>query len=111
MAGFEDALDTLVSELKDTEEYQSWVKAKRRVGRNSELSVRLKEYRLRRFYLQSRPARESDTEDIHELDKEFGELLCMSAVREYLLSEQRICKKVRSVWDRLEKTVKLDLED
>lgn len=96
--------------IRASEEYCTYLRTKKALMDNAELSNYLHEFRRKNYELQNRQGVNPYNEMI-ELTKEYDELLHNSIVSDFLQAEQQICKLLQKVFDSVAEGLEFDYID
>ncbi len=108
MTNVEYQTKMLIKEIKKSNEYNQFQRLRRKLGKEPELKKRVDLYREQRFALQNN--QDEDGTALEKLEKESEDLLSKSAVREFLISEQKLCYMMQDTLLSIAEAVNLDLE-
>ena len=100
--------DELAELLCQTDGYRRYKKHLAALKEEPEVYQQLNEFRLKNMELQL-DKDEHYYEKAEELYSQYKNILMESVVMDFLTSEQRICKLMRKVYDRIALTVDLDI--
>lgn len=110
MTNVEYVTKNLVREIRKSNEYNQYQRLRRRISRDPELMRRVDEYRLKCFEIQNDEVREDDEERLMQLVKDHEDILQDAVVGEFLISERRLCRMIRSILDAVTDAANLHLE-
>lgn len=110
MTNVEYETGVLVREIRRSNEYNQYQRLRKKLGADPELMRRINEYRKKSFYLQTKEYEESDLSWLDELESENEDILSMPQVREYLLSEQKLCRMLRKILQAVTKAGDIDID-
>lgn len=96
--------------IKDSEEYQRYLRAKSRVKENTELYQAMNSFRRRNFELQSYDDGINRYEEIHNLSLEYENVLREPLVNEFLIAEQIFSRKLAEVYEVIAEGLELDYD-
>ena len=96
--------------IKDSEEYQRYLRAKSRVKENTELYQAMNSFRRRNFELQSYEDGIIRYEEIHNLSLEYENVLREPLVNEFLIAEQIFSRKLAEVYEVIAEGLELDYD-
>ena len=94
-----ERLNALTDAMRNTIDYQSYLKLEAELDKDKDLKKRVDEFRIRNFSLQKEE--NVDLFDaVDDIDREFVELRKNPVVEEYLEAELSVCKMVQRVFKR-----------
>lgn len=96
--------------IKNSEEYQRYVKTDRQLKAEPELYDRYNEFRRRNYDLQFSEGDSNLYDEVFNLVKEYDTILQDSVVNDFILAEQRLCAMMREVYAVLSEGLELDYE-
>lgn len=96
--------------IKDSEEYQVYLKAKNRVKENQELYQAMNEFRRKNFELQSFDDGINRYEEIHKISLQYEQVLRNPMVNEFLVAEQVLSRKLTEVYEVIAEGLELDYD-
>lgn len=103
-----ERLNALTDAMRNTIDYQSYLKLEAELDKDKDLKKRVDEFRLRNFSLQK-----EENVDLFDavdgIDREFVELRKNPVVEEYLEAELSVCKMVQRVLNAIHHEVKIDV--
>ena len=103
-----ERLNALTDAMRNTIDYQSYLKLEAELDKDKDLNKRVDEFRLRNFSLQKEE--NVDLFDaVDDIDREFVELRKNPVVEEYLEAELSVCKMVQRVLNAIHHEVKIDV--
>ena len=103
-----ERLNALTDAMRNTIDYQSYLKLEAELDKDKDLKKRVDEFRLRNFSLQKEE--NVDLFDaVDDIDREFVELRKNPVVEEYLEAELSVCKMVQRVLNAIHNEVKIDV--
>lgn len=103
-----ERLNALTDVMRNTIDYQSYLKLEAELDKDKDLKKRVDEFRLRNFSLQKEE--NVDLFDaVDDIDREFVELRKNPVVEEYLEAELSVCKMVQRVLNAIHHEVKIDV--
>lgn len=103
-----ERLNALTDAMRNTIDYQSYLKLEAELDKDKDLKKRVDEFRLRNFSLQKEE--NVDLFDaVDDIDREFVELRKNPVVEEYLEAELSVCKMVQGVLNAIHHEVKIDV--
>lgn len=103
-----ERLNALTDAMRNTIDYQSYLKLEAELDKDKDLKKRVDEFRLWNFSLQKEE--NVDLFDaVDDIDREFVELRKNPVVEEYLEAELSVCKMVQRVLNAIHHEVKIDV--
>lgn len=103
-----ERLNALTDAMRNTIDYQSYLKLEAELDKDKDLKKRVDEFRIRNFSLQKEE--NVDLFDaVDDIDREFVELRKNPVVEEYLEAELCVCKMVQRVLNAIHHEVKIDV--
>ncbi len=103
-----ERLNALTDAMRNTIDYQSYLKLEAELDKDKDLKKRVDEFRIRNFSLQKEENVDLfDAAD--DIDREFVELRKNPVVEEYLEAELSVCKMVQRVLNAIHHEVKIDV--
>lgn len=96
--------------IKNSEEYQRYVKTDRQLKAEPELYERYNEFRRRNYDLQFSEGDSNLYDEVFNLVKEYDTILQDSVVNDFILAEQRLCAMMQEVYAVLSEGLELDYE-
>lgn len=100
----------LNEQIKNSEEYQRYVKTDRQLKAEPELYRRYNEFRRRNYDLQFSEGDSNLYDEVFNLVKEYDTILQDSLVNDFILAEQRLCAMMREVYAVLSEGLEVDYE-
>lgn len=85
--------------IRDSEEYEHYLLAMKRVQENQELYQAMNAFRKRNFELQSYDDGVNRYQEIHALSMEYEKVLRNPLVNDFLMAEQVISRKLEQVYE------------
>lgn len=103
-----ERLNALTDAMRNTIDYQSYLKLEAELDKDKDLKKRVDEFRIRNFSLQKEE--NVDLFDaVDDIGREFVELRKNPVVEEYLEAELSVCKMVQRVLNAIHHEVKIDV--
>ena len=96
--------------IKDSEEYQKYLRAKDKVKENVELYQAMNSFRRRNYELQSYDDGINRYEEIHNLSLEYEKVLREPVVNDFLVAEQIFSRKLTEVYEVIVQGLELDYD-
>lgn len=96
--------------IKNSEEYQRYVRTDRQLKAEPELYKRYNEFRRRNYDLQFSEGDSNLYDEVFNLVKEYDTILQDSRVNDFILAEQRLCAMMREVYAVLSEGLEFDYE-
>ena len=106
MRNMEEAVQIFISAVKDTDEYQEYVREKERAKQYPELKAQIDEYRRRNFLLQTSP--DTAFEQIEQFEQEYEGFRENPLVSDFLAAELAFCRLMQGINTQV--TESLDFE-
>ncbi len=100
----------LVREIRRSNEYNQYQRLRRKLSRDSALMERLDQYRRECFYIQAGDPAQDDTHRLLQLEKDNNDILSQPSVREFLLSEQKLCRMISRITTAVTQAADLQLD-
>lgn len=94
--------------IKDSDEYNRYLTAKKNIMANQELYQAMNAFRKRNYELQSFRDGVNRYQEIHNLSLEYEKVLKNPLVNEFLMSEQILSRKMAEVYEILADGLELD---
>lgn len=94
--------------IKNSEEYNRYQEAMKRVMDNQELYRKMNEFRKRNYDLQSYDDGVNRYQEIHNLALEYEVVLRHPLVNEFLVAEQILTRKMARVYETIAEGLELD---
>ena len=94
--------------IKDSDEYNRYLTAKKNVMENQELYQAMNTFRKRNYELQSYNDGVNRYQEIHNLSIEYEKVLKNPLVNEFLITEQILSRKMAEVYETLADGLELD---
>ena len=94
--------------VKDSDEYNRYMTAKKNVMENQELYQAMNTFRKRNYELQSFNDGVNRYQEIHNLSLEYEKVLKNPLVNEFLMTEQILSRKMAEVYEILADGLELD---
>lgn len=105
MSAVEEAVEILTDEMKSSEEFIRYQKAKNYIHNQPELEREVNEFRRRNFEIQNNEDPSRIYEELEQLEQEYSGLLAKKGVRRYLSAESEFCRMVQEInWAIIEET-------
>lgn len=82
--------------LRESDIYKEYVQAKQKLYEDEALAGRVREYVKRNFYIQNYE-NGNKSEDIHNLQNDFKDILRNTVARDYLNAELVLCKTIKQI--------------
>lgn len=101
--------DVLINEIKKSKEYNQYQRLQDDLKQDSELYGKMNEYRKKRFYMHVN----EDSGILSESDgiiAQFEDLIHNELVVEFLAAEQRYCKMVKRLNDKIMECLDIDID-
>lgn len=92
-----DNVDTLVSAIKNTEEYQEYEFQKEKVKRIPELKERIDDFRMKNYELQNSPQSDNLMAEVARFQKEYESFMENPLVADFLQAELAFCRLMQDV--------------
>ena len=103
-----ERLNALTDAMRNTIDYQSYLKLEAELDKDKDLKKRVDEFRIRNFSLQKEE--NVDLFDaVDDIDREFVELRKNPVVEEYLEADLSVCKMVQRDLNAIHHEVKIDV--
>lgn len=96
--------------IKDSEEYQVYLKTQNRVKENQELYQAMNEFRRKNYELQSFDDGINRYEEIHKISLQYEQVLRNPLVNEFLVAEQVLSRKLTEVYEVIAEGLELDYD-
>ena len=94
--------------IKDSDEYNRYLTAKKNVLENQELYQAMNTFRKRNYEMQSYNDGVNRYQEIHNLSIEYEKVLKNPLVNEFLITEQILSRKMAEVYETLADGLELD---
>lgn len=94
--------------IRQSNEYNHYIRTKNRLKEDEELYSALNEFRRRNFELQSSNENINMYDEITTLANEYEKILHNSKVNEFLVAEQRICRLMQDVYSSMADSLDFD---
>ncbi len=99
----------LNQEIRRSQEYQEYKKYGAILQENHDLYSRFNEMRMKKYRIQTLQG-QNYNEEADALFQEYADLFQDTAVRQFLVAEQRLCTIIRDVLVGITETLNLDLD-
>ncbi len=109
MTNVEYETKVLIREIRKSNEYNQYQRLKKKLSSNPDLMQRVNDYRRQCFFLQAKEDENDESRLLAQLREDNYEMLCDSAVHEFLLSEQRLCRMMQKILASVAEAANLDL--
>lgn len=96
--------------IKDSEEYNQYLLARKNVMENQELYQAMNTFRRRNYELQNYDDGVNRYQEIRNLAMEYEKILRNPLVNEFLIAEQIITRKMRDVYEMIADGLEFDYE-
>ncbi len=100
----------LNNKIRQSNEYNHYIRTKNRLKEDMDLYNALNEFRRRNFELQSSNEDRNMYDDIVALSLEYEKILYNSKVNEFLIAEQRICRLMQEVYGSIANSLDFDFD-
>lgn len=97
MQTVEQNLELLIESVKNTQEYQNYLRAKEQIDQDAELKRRVDEYRAKNFKIQNNAGNEELYRSLDERDIEAREFRKNPLIDEFLTMELALCRMVQRI--------------
>ena len=94
--------------IKDSEEYQHYLRALQKVKANPELYQAMNSFRKRNYELQCYDDGVNRYQEIHNLALEYEKVLRNPMVNEFLVAEQVMSRKLQQVYETIAEDLEFD---
>ncbi len=105
-----ERLHALTDAMRNTIDYQSYLKLEAELDKDQELKRKVDEFRSRNFALQ-----EAENVDLFEavdrIDKEYRDLRKNPVVAEYLAAELSVCRMIQKVFAAINREIRIDVPE
>ena len=105
-----ERLHALTDAMRNTIDYQSYLKLEAELDKDQELKKKVDEFRIRNFALQ-----EAENIDLFEavdrVEKEYRDLRKNPVVAEYLAAELSVCRMIQKVFATINNEIKIDVHE
>lgn len=108
MDNVDEALESLITVLKECEEYNQYRDTKNEVKKDEALFLGMREYQKNRFRIHIDP-KDTVGEEDRTLRLNYSKILENPAVDEHLKAERKYCKLIRRIEDRLSEAAGIDI--
>lgn len=108
MTELDNAVESLISVIRNTDKYRRYQIEKEKVSRFPELKEQIDTFRMRNFELQNMPSNEDLFYKMEAFDREYEQFLENPIVADFLAAELDLCRMMQDVTGRL--TEALDFE-
>lgn len=102
--------DYLAKAIVQSDEYREYNEAKEAIQGNTELGIKLNEYRMQNFKLQANTDIEDYFDELDRLEQQYSELKKDPKVMAFLSTELRLCKMIQQINTTIVKLVDLELK-
>lgn len=109
MKQIQSTLETLVKEIKESDEYRLFIEAKRELEKDPEKFKIANEYRAINFQLQTSENQMNLFDEIENLEKEYSYYLKDKVIEDYLQSEVDLCNMLREVNRAIVESLQIDV--
>lgn len=106
MKNMEEAVAAFVCAIKESEEYQAYVREKVKVKQFPELKAQIDEFRRRNYVMQTRE--DTAFEEIEQFEKEYANFREQPLVSDFLAAELAFCRLMQQI--NISVTDSLDFE-
>ena len=105
-----ERLQALTDAMRNTIDYQSYLKLEAELDKDQELKKKVDEFRLRNFALQE--AENIDLFDaVDKIDREYRDLRKNPVVAEYLAAELSVCRMIQKVFAAINHEIRIDVPE
>lgn len=94
--------------LLESVEYRTYVNARQHVQGQPELYQAMNSFRQRNRHIQMYASPETIYDEMHQLTEEFKGVLRNSAVEEFLIAEQKLCRMLQNMYIEVGKELEFD---
>lgn len=100
----------LIKEIHRSSEYHQYHRLKKKLSADPQLRDKVDSYRRQCFFLQNKEYEENDLQKIDQLQRDNQQLLDVALVREFLISEQELCRMTSKIMNQITQAVNIGLE-
>ena len=111
MNEIKDCIDALLAAIRNSEEYQEFVKYKEELEQDPELLERVNAFRGNNFRLQNEANRDELFRVTEQLNRESRELRKIPQVNAFLDAELALCKLMQKICKTLTEGIDLDIPE
>lgn len=108
MSEFDSTVESLITVIHNTKEYQAFLREKEKVARFPELKQKINEYRLKNYELQNSTNDDELFDKMEEFDREYEEFRDDPLVSDFLEAELDFCRMMQDMNLRI--TAALDFD-
>lgn len=108
MSEFDSTVESLITVIHNTKEYQAFLREKEKVARFPELKQKINEYRLKNYELQNSTNDDELFDKMEEFDREYEEFRDDPLVSDFLEAELDFCRMMQDMNMRI--TAALDFD-
>ncbi len=108
MSDFDSTVESLITAIHNTKEYQAFLREKEKVARFPELKQKINEYRLKNYELQNSTNDDELFDKMEEFDREYEEFRDDPLVSDFLEAELDFCRMMQDMNMRI--TAALDFD-
>lgn len=108
MSELDCAVDKLIAAIKDSREYQNYMREKEKVARFPELKAQIDDFRVRNFRLQNMSNDDELFHKIEEFEREYEKFREDPLVSDFLAAELDFCRMMQRV--NIQMTAALEFE-
>lgn len=108
MSEFDSTVESLITVIHNTKEYQTFLREKEKVARFPELKQKINEYRLKNYELQNSTNDDELFDKMEEFDREYEEFRDDPLVSDFLEAELDFCRMMQDMNMRI--TAALDFD-
>lgn len=104
-----DKAEELSKMILNSDIYNDFIKAKRKLEENPELNNRVNEYRGKNFSIQNSVA-DNKLEQLRNLENEYRDVLINTVTREFLNAELVLCRTIKNINEIIVSKIALDVD-
>lgn len=97
MSELENVVDSMINAIKNTKEYQNYLREKEKISRFPDVAQQINEYRIKNYELQSMTSKEELFNKIDDFDREYEKFKEDPLVSDFLEAELDFCRMMQNI--------------
>lgn len=97
MSELENVVDSMINAIKNTKEYQNYLREKEKISRFPDVAQQINEYRIKNYELQSMTSKEELFNKIDDFDREYEKFKEDPLVSDLLEAELDFCRMMQNI--------------
>ena len=97
MSELENVVDSMINAIKNTKEYQNYLREKEKISRFPDVAQQINEYRIKNYELQSMTSKEELFNKIDDFDREYEKFKEDPLVSDFQEAELDFCRMMQNI--------------